>query len=476
VRRAPLPSLPNRAFDTPWEELAVAYESLPAPDSLARLRWLYRASEVWETGGKDISRAFDALSRAFAQARRTPQGDAEVRARLMRMAQEHKAWDRLADLYEGMAEEADTALAAADLLMEVATIRSEQKKPRDAEAQLRRILGMLPNDIAARARLEELYRGEGRWVVLAASLEERTDPRLGTAAPEAERPQLLRELAGIYTEKLQRSHDALDALERLRLLAPTDIAILQQVANLYGAVGRWSKVIETLQRINEIAEGSEESRAATHSIARIYVQELELPERAIEAYASITTTWPDDVEGWAKLDELYQGQGRWSELADVLRRRAALSREPAERAQLLARRATVLLDWLDSPEEAAATLKHARTVAPDDPALADQMVAARPALRPGELVPNGGGDFHRLFVETGDDPAEEVTTGCSVGVEKAGVLATGRLGPFLDRVDVGEPGISGTGTGQRFLVVDIGDHDQFEVRAGLSLQLVPKLL
>src|SRR5204862_2282157 len=123
-----------------------------------------------------------------------------------------------------------------------------------------------------RARLEELYRGEGRWVELAASLEERTDPRLGTAAPEAERPQLLRELGEIYTEKLQRPHDAIDALERLRLLSPADTGILQQVANLYSAVGRWSKVIETLQRINKIAEGSEEARSALHQIARIYIQ------------------------------------------------------------------------------------------------------------------------------------------------------------------------------------------------------------
>ncbi|HEY5945057.1 MAG TPA: tetratricopeptide repeat protein, partial [Kofleriaceae bacterium] len=45
VRRPPLPTLPNRSFETPWEELAVAYESLPAPDALSRLRWLYRASE-----------------------------------------------------------------------------------------------------------------------------------------------------------------------------------------------------------------------------------------------------------------------------------------------------------------------------------------------------------------------------------------------------------------------------------------------
>jgi tetratricopeptide (TPR) repeat protein len=376
VRRPPLPTLQNRTFETPWEELAVTYESMPAPDTPARLRWLYRASEVWETGAKDIARAFDALARAFHQAHRSPNGDAEVRARLHRIAQEHKAWDRLADLYEGLAEEADSAAGAADLLMEVANIRHEQKRPRDAEGQLRRILGMLPNDTAARARLEELYRNEGRWVELAASLEERTDPRLGTAAPEAERPQLLRELADIYTEKLKRPHDAIDAIERLRLLAPADVMLIFQLGNLFAAVGRWSKVIETLAKVNETAEGTDEARSALHSIAHIYEQELEQPGRAIETYVLIVTTWPDDVDASSALDRLYQQQQRWGELSDVLRRRAALARDPNERAQLLARRAAVLMDHLDAPEEAAATLRHARTIAPDDPSLADQLVAA----------------------------------------------------------------------------------------------------
>jgi tetratricopeptide (TPR) repeat protein len=376
VRRPPLPALPNRAFESPWEELATVYESMPTPDAMSRLRWLYRASEVWETGGKDIARAFDALARAFAQARRMPSGDAEVRGRLYRIAQEHKAWDRLADLYEGMAEESETAPDAADLLMEVANIRAEQKRPREAEAQLRRILGMLPSDVVSRARLEELYRGEGRWVELAASLEERTDPRLGTAAPEVERPQLLRELAGIYTERLQRPHDAIDALERLRNQEPTDTEVLLLLANIYGSIGRWSKVIETLGRVGEVAEGSQEARAALHSVGQIYIRELELPERAVEVYYQIVTTWPDDMDGWAALDGLYVETARWTELADVLRRRAALTREPVERAQLLARRAQVLLDWLGAPEEAAAALRHARTIAPDDPDLADLLVTA----------------------------------------------------------------------------------------------------
>ena len=376
VRRPPLPSLTNRLFETPWEELAIAYESLPAPDPTARLRWLFRASEVWETGGKDIARAFDALARAFAIAKRAPEGDAEVRARLHRIASEHKAWDRLADLYEGLAEQAETAHAAADLLMEVATIRFEQKRPRETEAQLRRILGMLPADEAARARLEHLYRAESRWVELAASIEERTDPRLGTAAPEAERAQLLRELAAIYTDRVNRPHDAIDAFERLRLLAPAEPPILFKLAELYGAVSRWSKVIESLTKVSEIAEGSEDARIALRQIAKIYENELEQRERAIDAYQQLVTTWPDDEAGWAALDALYTAQARWTELGDVLRRRAGLAREPAERAQLLSRRAGVLLEWLASPEEAAAALRHARTILPDDPKIADQLVIA----------------------------------------------------------------------------------------------------
>jgi len=376
VRRPPLPTLPNRLFETPWEELAVAYESLPAPDPTSRLRWLFRASEVWETGGKDIARAFEALARAFATAKRAPAGDAEVRARLHRIASEHKSWDRLADLYEGLAEQAETAHAAADLLMEVATIRFEQKRPRESEAQLRRILGMLPGDEAARARLEQLYRAESRWVELAASLEERTDPRLGTAAPEAERAQLLRELATIYTDRINRPHDAIDAFERLRLLAPADPSILIKLAELYGTVGRWSKVIESLTKVSEIAEGSDEARSALRHIAKIYEDELEQRDRAIDAYQQLVTTWPDDEGGWAALDALYTGQARWAELGDVLRRRAGLAREPAERAQLLSRRAGVLLEWLGAPEEAAATLRHARTILPDDPKIADQLVIA----------------------------------------------------------------------------------------------------
>ncbi|HPH69218.1 MAG TPA: hypothetical protein PLF40_25870, partial [Kofleriaceae bacterium] len=314
IRRTPVPSLPNRAFDTPWEEFAFTFENLPAANGKQKLRWLFAAAEVWETGAKDVGRAFDTLANAFSQSRKLPDDDGEARARLHRVTSEHKAWDRLGDLYQSLAETANTPVAAADLLMEVASIRLQQRRPREAEAQLRRILGIRPDDLAARARLEGLYRQENRWVELAAALEERTDPRLGSAAPTAERPALLAELAEIYTQRLSRPHDAIETYERLRTLTPSDVGVYQRLAEQYAAIARWSKAIESLNKISEVAEGSADARAAQAKVASIYERELELPDRAIEAFAEMVSTWPDDTEAWEALDRLYTQHARWLEL------------------------------------------------------------------------------------------------------------------------------------------------------------------
>jgi tetratricopeptide (TPR) repeat protein len=394
IRRTPVPSLANRSFDTPWEEFACTYENLPASsrsaentasnsaptsDAKQKLRWQFAAAEVWETGGKDVSRAFDTLANAFSMSRKISDDDGEARERLHRVTADHKLWDRLGDFYQSLAETANTPAVAAELLMEVASIRMQQRRPREAEAQLRRVLGMVPDDVAARARLEGLYRQENRWVELAATLEERTDPRLGSAAPPAERPTLLSELASIYTEKLSRPHDAIEVYERLRALTPSDVAVHQQLAVQFAAIARWSKAVESLARIGEIAEGSPAARAAQARIAAIYETELELPDRAIDAYVDMVASWPDDTEAWESLDRLYTQHARWNDLTDVLRRRAAQARTPKERVQMLARRAQILLDWLGAPEEAAAALRHAKSVAEDEAtqdSLSDQLIVA----------------------------------------------------------------------------------------------------
>ena len=365
-------TLPDRAYGSPWEEFAAAYSVLPAKKEETKLLWLYRAAEIWEVGAGDLDRAFAALSRALRQAT----NQTEPRARLRRLADDHQDWDRLAALYEDAAEEADTADMAVDLLTEVADIRSTQGNTAACEVLFRRILGMRPDDSHVRRQLENLYRGQQRWVDLVALLEEHTDPRLGAAAPEAERPALLRELADIYDSRLSRPHDAIDALERLRLLVPADVSVLQGLGDLYCKIARWSKVIEVLGRIGQVAEGTPEAREALRRIAEIYRTELELPDRATTSYQQLIKHWPDDREAYLALDQLHESHGDWQALSDILRRRAAQAEAVSERVELLHRRARVLLDWLSAPEEAVATLRHAQSLAADNGALMEDLVRA----------------------------------------------------------------------------------------------------
>jgi tetratricopeptide (TPR) repeat protein len=370
--RQALPTSPKRAYSSPWSELATVYCKLPAATDTASLRWRYRAAEVWETGAQEISRAFDMLASAL----RAAPAVAETRDRLFRLAGSHNEWDRLAELYDQAAEAASSADGAADLLLQVAIIRSKQGRPQETESLYRRVLGMRPDDLEARASLEQVYRDQERWVDLAAQLEERTDPRLGSAAPIAQRPALLRELAEIYSLRLSRPHDAIDTLERLLDIEPEHAELLSEIATLFEGIGRWSKVIQTLTRLCDLADGQPIARDSLRRIGAIYESHLELPDRAIVAYSGLLSEWPEDDEAFHALDRLYEQNARWTDLDAILQQRASLVRDPAERSQLLRRRAKIMLTWLDSPEDAATALRHARTIDPENQDLADDLVLA----------------------------------------------------------------------------------------------------
>ncbi len=363
---------PDRKYETPWEELAAAVEAVPSGDTKERLANLFRASEIWERGAADIDRAFDALARALLIAPEDP----ETRQRLGRLAEDHQAWPRLVVLYDEAADRASSADTAASLLFEVASVHGRHDAPLEAETVLRRVLGMRPDDARARTELENLLEAQSRWVDLAAVLEERTDPRLGSAAPEPERPAFLVKLAAIYDEKLGKPYEAITALERLRELLHDAPDTLDALATLYTKVGRWAKVVEALSRLAELVDGTDRAREARRRVAEIYQHELELPERAIEAYEHLVTGWPDDASALEAQGQLLEAVGRWADLAEVLRRRATLATDPPARAGLLRRRAQILLEWLNQPDEAVACLRHARTITPNDASLAEDMVIA----------------------------------------------------------------------------------------------------
>ena len=206
--RAPADDSP---FATPWEELADAYDALPADDVETEKVHLQEIVEVWEKGQKDIDRALDALERWF----RLDTKDAEVRAELERIGAQYNRWDRIAGIYLGAIDEFGPIDTAVALHHDAAKLRERLGQADQAEELYREILRLKSDDAVALVRVEEICRERERWEDLAQHPREaHRRPQRGAAA-RPERRKRLRELASLYEERLERPYEAIDTLERL---------------------------------------------------------------------------------------------------------------------------------------------------------------------------------------------------------------------------------------------------------------------
>jgi golgin subfamily B member 1 len=372
------PSAARPQFHTPWEELAQAYERLPANDNATRHRYLKRIAEVWERGAKDVDRALDALERAFL----LETEDDEVRENLRRLAASESRWDQICDIYLRAVETAPREQAVA-LQHEVAGFREQLDQMDLAEEQYRSILMIQPEDTTALGRLEQIFRNAERWDDLTGILEKRTGGVVEALPPGAERRRKTFELAELYEKRLERPYEAIDTLERYVAAADEDERgfdhpevireagqAYEALARLYSRVGMWHKAVAALQHEIDHAPDGKTARDLRWRLAQIQEREMGADSVAVEAYEAILSAMPEDAEALAALDRLHQSHGRFEPLQDILRRRAELATGEA-RIELIRRRAKILEEKLGNPDAAASCL---RSLGPD--LLADDEASA----------------------------------------------------------------------------------------------------
>jgi tetratricopeptide (TPR) repeat protein len=382
------------SFETPWEELAQAYEALPADDQKTRHGYLLRIAEVWERGQHDVTRALAALERAF----NLDLADDTVRGELQRIGREHGAWDRIAEIYLDAVDEFGPVDGAVALHHEVARIYDSLGQTEKAESIYNSILGLKSDDVTALDRIEQIYRSQERWEDLANLLERRTSGPTESLPPGPERRDKFNELAGLYEVRLEKPYEAIDTLERFVAEASSSdddhaaaaddaagaeapggapalreekISAYDALARLYSRVGLWAKVVESLQREADLTSDRDRARGLRLRIATVYEKELGLVDRAVEAYEALLAQIPDDPAALAALDHLHESHGHFDDLQEVLGRRAALA-TGEERREIVRRRARILEDRLGNPEAAASCLRELAAEAVRD----DEMMAA----------------------------------------------------------------------------------------------------
>ena len=341
--------VPQTALPTdagPWEELA-AVLAAGAMDRAARAAALFSVATMWETGAGDPRRAFAVL----AEALRAAPDDVDILLELERLAGILSGWDELLAVLDDLIEAADVPARAVALLATSARVCRRLGRLDDAAARYDRALGIRPDDAELLDELETLYRDGGRDADLATLLERRLGGLLEKLPQGAARRARAVELSRTY-ERLGKSYEAISAWRRVADEQPDDRTAWDALARLYEAVGQWSKVVEALVKGADLLETSGdpaavvEARGLRRRIGHIYLDELELPERALETFRALAEAAADagapDDDAELALERLYTQLGRRAELAALLERRAGRARDPREEAALLGRRADEL--------------------------------------------------------------------------------------------------------------------------------------
>lgn len=232
-------------------------------------------------------------------------------------------WGAVAELLRLEIDAAPGSLRERPLLARLLRVaREELYDEAAAEAVLRRLLEIDPEDPEAQFSLEELASKRQRYEELEAQY-------LGEAenAPdEVYKSSMLMRAAEMRLRYAPAEADRKPALERLEhavRLDGTNVAAAKLLELVYRQAGRWEELAPVLERISERADNVQLRAQASLRLARTAAWRLNDKVLAARAYEAVLGVWPAEEEAKSFLAEYYSAEERWDELVALYERELA---------------------------------------------------------------------------------------------------------------------------------------------------------
>ncbi len=358
----------------------------------AAARELLRDAATLEDPEQRRELLFDVAARAEAQG--DSSGASDVYAELLETEPtDPRAWKPLAEIYR--------RTSRADKLAELLAAVAENETNPEERAKLRwERAGLLessgrPDDVVGRALLDVLDDDPGH------------EDAVAKLVVLYERTGQSQELGRVYAQLMDTA--------RLRRDVPGVVGYARKLAAMFVAEGRGADAEKTLRDaldsdpenkdlwallVEQLREGDPLDRAeALEKLIRLE-QGKRAAELALELARLRADQWddaaveralelgfrgaPNDEELRTRLEASYRERGAWSKLAELYIQDAAQRPTPEGKVERLRQAAILYADMLRDARKAAATLREARNVRPDDPELLEDLIAALTAS--GELA------------------------------------------------------------------------------------------
>ena len=272
-----------------------------------RTALFHRLADVHERSPESQPLAFDALARLL----REQPDEARAFARLLALAAPGRFDQPLAALLTELMPRA-VPETQVGFLRELAQVRRRLGDAAGELEALQWLLGLIPDELPALARLSALLQAALRW----SELEGVLGHRYALATTEEEQVELLRSLAALQQDALEQPARAWETLWRLLELRPTDAAALARLDELCVTLQRWPELAEVLAR--RLPDSRADRSTLLLRLAKVRREKLGHAASALPLLGELLTAEPDNFAALGELEDLVEEQPGWEPASDLL--------------------------------------------------------------------------------------------------------------------------------------------------------------
>jgi tetratricopeptide (TPR) repeat protein len=283
------------------------------------------------------------------------------------------------------------------LATEIAKLAEAGANSQKAIDQYKTILRHDPANQEARKALKRLYTHTEGWNALIELL--RQDLERAKGEDKSVRLEVLREIAGVYRDRIKSDTALVTVLTQIVQLDTNDVTSLRELVRVYEVLGRHRDLLQHQAALAAHLPIGEEKAELLRSVARRWLEQFSNVQNATEAYESLLSAAPGDEEAITKLKELYTKRRAWAPLYALFEKQA-LAAEGDARYLLLFEMAKLAAERLDRGADAIRIYK---TILDEDPRRSDVLdLLERQADRDKDFATVAWALEKRLAVAEGD--------------------------------------------------------------------------
>ncbi|MBX3181172.1 MAG: tetratricopeptide repeat protein [Polyangiaceae bacterium] len=197
-----------------------------------------------------------------------------------------------------------------DVYYRLGCIKREQQQAKQAINNFEKALALNPEHRPTLEALVDVYQTAGDYKQVAAYKRQILDG----VFDGNERYDILNEIADLWAEKENNPAKAIEALEEALDLKPQEPSLLHKILELYQKAEDWQKMVDTLQAIADISDSPQIKARCFNTMAQLYRDKLEDPDRAIELFNDALDVTPDFLQAFERINKILTRDRNWPQL------------------------------------------------------------------------------------------------------------------------------------------------------------------